>query len=430
MTFGPPPPESVDVYISTHRNFYGRGGALVFATGLNRALRGRGISTCFLNQSSPADPPCEEFDDTPQRNVAIAGSGLLWRLKSWLFTRRLEESLRKLPPPRKAFVSMSFYWVAAAKRAWPNTPVYFPVPCLLANCTPFTWPGGRPPSFWKWLDHRGVRRAEHAACAAADVILTPTEQARQEILAFHPRIRGEIRTCPYGPEPIRLSREMRNTQRNALGVEDEAVLFLAVGACEPNKGFDLAIREWQAVDRRGVLAIVGEGPDRAAYKQMVADLKLAGHVLVVGPQPVIDPWLAAADCVLSTSHYDMFPLSVQEGWAAGRPAIVPLHEPPSVFSGCAEIVRIAGGGLLYDRNRSGALARRVNQFINERVLRASLTKEADQIGHTRAGWEQYANAILGTRNKSTANEPQRTAESADPEPCVAATSSQDGMCDR
>ena len=414
MTESSPTAEPRDVYLSMHRNAYGKGGALAFGNGLNAALRARGATTLFLNQTARAAPEFEEYEDTPVRNIRVPQSSLLWRLKSWLLSRRLEKALRELPPPRRAFVSMSMYWAAAARRAWPNTRVIYPVPCLLANCLPFTWPKRRPPSFWKWLDFHGVRRAEHAACAAADSILAPTHQAREEILAFHPGVEDKIEVCPYGPPPVPFYENARLVLRVALGMNEKDVLFLAIGAYERNKGFDWLIQEWPRVNPHGILAIVGEGPDREAYEQMIQDLQLSQRVFVAGLQPKIEPWLSATDCMLSASRYDMFPYSIQEGWAAGRPALVPRHAPPHTYAGCAEVVSTEGGGLVYDRERADDLVEQINQFITDADLRTNLTAQAKRIGRARAGWEEYVRVILQDPSESARRTNHDAAAAIDP----------------
>ncbi len=325
--------------------------------------------------------------------LPIAPPRLLWRFQSWRLAGQIEQRLRELTPPRLAFVGMNMHWVIAAKRAWPDVKVVYRMPCLLSNCLPFTWLGRRPPTFWSKVDFAGVRNAERQALRMADLVLVPTRLAREEILAFQPAAGGRVAVCAYGCQPGTVSDEIRRAHRRAcrLGIDDFAVL--AVGTCDMNKGFDLAIRELSRVDRRGHLIVVGDGPERARLVRLARDCGVSDRVQLVGAQSDMARWFAAADCVISTSHYDMYPNAIQEGMYLGRPVVVPEHTPSTVYAGAAELVGGLGGGLLYDRSRPGALAAALDRLIADDELTTELGRQAARIAHARGGWERCVAAV-------------------------------------
>lgn len=390
-------PDRPDIYLTSHRNAYGWGGALSFGTGFLAACRNRGLKTVLL----ATDPDTRGSAVT--RHVPIRRRPLVWRLQSWFTAGQLERALRHLPPPRAAFVGMNMFWVTAAKQAWPGAHVVYRLPCLLTNCLPFTWPTGRPPTLWGRADFAGLCRTERRALALADVILAPTAAARDETIALQPAARDRIVVCPYGPRPHPVNASQRTQQRVALGVGHDALVVLAAGVCDRNKGFDLAIREWPATDPRARLLVLGDGPDRDALRRTAASLRVADRVHLLGTQADTEPWYAAADGVLSTSHYDMYPNTIQEGLAFGRPAIVPQHAPPAVYAGVAEVIRQEGGGLLYDRAQPGALADAVNRLANTEGLAARLGQEALAAAQRRSGWDACVDAIVGPRGQSPAS---------------------------
>ncbi len=408
---GPAP----DVYVACFSDLRRWGGALTAARGLIAAARRRGLSTLLLGVSSQPDDPTATAVTPAELNLRKPSSRWLWRIGSWRTIGQLQRQLRRLPPPRQAFVGISMYWAVAAKRVWPHVPVTYLLPCLLANCLPFTWPRHRPPTFWRRLDFAGISRAERLAFALADRTLAPTRQAHDEVLAFQPAAHGRVDVCTYGCDPEPLSPEMRTTQRQALGLHDDEVMFLLAGVCDLNKAFDYALRELPSIDPRGRLLIVGDGPQRPHLQQLAGDLGIMNRVYFVGPQREMAPWHAAADVVLSTSHYDTFPNAVLEGMCHGRPVVVPRNDPPHVFAGIPEILASSGGGLVYDRRQSGALSAAMNKLIADPVLASSLGQQAQAVARREFRWDRVLDRIAGL-DAAAVSPKRRTTSQPEPEP--------------
>ena len=317
-----------------------------------------------------------------------------WRLRNWLMPRMMAKSLRRLPPPRRAVVSVSPTWAVAAKLAWPETPVVFIFSCLLANCQPFTWPENRRRSFWQKVDFAGVRRYETLALTRSDLTLAPTHQSVDEIVAFAPDCGSRVEQCDYGAAPLAVTREMREQKRREFGVAPEDMLIAAVGLCDKNKAFDLAIKALPNIDFRGRLLILGDGPELNNLKLLAENLKVADRVVFAGAQRDLAPWYAAADCTLSTSGYDTFPNVLMESMSAGRPIVTPRHQPPQVYSGYAEVVRQENCGLCYDRRRPGDLEICINRLIRNPSEREALGRAAKDAVKRRFNWTNVANRVL------------------------------------
>ena len=175
-----------DLHIGCFSDVHGWGGALSFAVSVVTASRARGLSTLLLGATVRGEEPALGRRDASRLNVRLRRRPLVWRVQSWQVGGQLLRQLRELAPPRTGFIALSPYWAVAAKRAWRHVPVVYKLPCLLHNCLPFTWPGRRPPTLWKGVDFAGIALQEHLAFALADLIVTPTEAARCEVLDFHP----------------------------------------------------------------------------------------------------------------------------------------------------------------------------------------------------------------------------------------------------
>jgi glycosyltransferase involved in cell wall biosynthesis len=398
------PTHARDIDLASHSSVYGVGGGVTVTEQLATTFEQRGYRCLVLGVGENIVPVTDHGASAGRLNLRVSTPKHLWRLRNWLMPGALARSLSELPPPRVAFVGVNPLWILAAKRAWPDIPTVFLFVALLSNCQPFTWPRRRP-TFWQRMDHAAIRRAEHLALSVADRIIVPTRQARDELENFHPASGGRIDVCTYGSEPRTVSAIARANKRTELGLSDEDVVVLAVGVCNVNKGFDLAIREMKSVDARGHLVVIGEGPERNSLARLAEEQGVANRVRLVGRQPELDPWYAAADCVLSTSRYDTFPYAILDGMSSGRPVVVPCHAPPNVYAGLAEFVADHGGGVLYDRQRNGALAACVNELIRHPQSRAALGDQGREVALRHLHWDTCANLVIGDVAKQTVGAP-------------------------
>ena len=166
------------------------------------------------------------------------------------------------------------------------------------------------------IDRRVVQSAEAVVVVSAAL--------REELVeAGTPSDR--VHEIPNGvdADPIAsVAREGRQAVRVELGLGDDDALVLVLGRLSPEKGQDVALDAFAALDRQDVrLLLVGDGATREALEARVARLDLGGRVVFGGWRG--DPWacLGAADVFLLPSRSEGLPLALLEAMAAGVPAI-------------------------------------------------------------------------------------------------------------
>jgi GalNAc-alpha-(1->4)-GalNAc-alpha-(1->3)-diNAcBac-PP-undecaprenol alpha-1,4-N-acetyl-D-galactosaminyltransferase len=154
---------------------------------------------------------------------------------------------------------------------------------------------------------------------------------------------------------------------------DGAMLVLAVGRLDVQKGFDVLLESFSMVIQQRPtwrLLIVGEGAERGRLEAQALSLGIASVVSFEGA--VLDPYpfFLRADMVVVPSRFEGFPNVALEAMMCGRPVIC-----SNCRTGPKELLRNGTYGLLVPVENSGALARAIIQLGDDPQLRDRLGRE-------------------------------------------------------
>jgi glycosyltransferase involved in cell wall biosynthesis len=136
--------------------------------------------------------------------------------------------------------------------------------------------------------------------------------------------------------------------------------LVTVGFLQHQKGIDALLPAFARVRERrsdATLDIVGDGPDRATYERLTAELSLDDAVMFHGLQPKsrIAEILAASDLFVLASRFDNNPCVLVEAQASGLPIVA------TRVGGIPEIVGDAG--LLAERDDVEGIAARILEAL-------------------------------------------------------------------
>lgn len=113
--------------------------------------------------------------------------------------------------------------------------------------------------------------------------------------------------------------------RARLGVADARPIIGSVGCLAPRKDYGTLLEALASLTARGrdvVVALVGDGPDRAALEAQARSLGLSERVRFLGERSDVDRLLPAMDLFVLSSREEGIPNALLEAMAAGRPSIV------------------------------------------------------------------------------------------------------------
>jgi len=213
---------------------------------------------------------------------------------------------------------------------------------------------------------RVVRLMERRVARAASVVLGVSSD-----LVDRARDRGarDARLAPVAvPAPCRAPETddgARQKARAELGAVERSLL-LAVGRLDAATGHGPlldAARHWRSLDPPPLLAIAGEGPDRAVLQRRIDAEGLP--VRLLGRRDDVPGLLAVADVAVLSSRWEARSLLAQEALHAGVPLVA------TAVGGVPELVGEAAELVPY--GDSGALADAVIRLLADPVRRAELT---------------------------------------------------------
>ncbi|CAG7657462.1 glycosyltransferase family 4 protein [Actinacidiphila bryophytorum] len=230
-----------------------------------------------------------------------------------------------------------------------------------------TWHGGAPAAggrglVLRWLERRAVRGATVVLGVSSELVDRARGLGGKDV-----RLAPAAVPRPPGrpPRPPDEGERHRQKTRADHGAVDRPLL-LAVGRLEPAQGYDLlldAAERWSALDPAPLVAVAGEGGQRAALERRIEAGRLP--VLLLGRRDDIPDLLAAADLVVLPSRWEARALIAQEALHAGVPLVA------TDVGGMRELVGDAA--VLVPYGDPGALAAAVTSLLADPDRRAALS---------------------------------------------------------
>ena len=211
----------------------------------------------------------------------------------------------------------------------------------------------------EWLMQASI----NSLFARADRVIGVSDEVTQTLQRSTRLPSERLVTIPNGIDGSQFQLDQdKMALRQQLGLPLERPIAISVGRLTRQKGYpDLltALTLIPAAERPMTL-IVGDGPDRHALEELVAELGLTDDVRFLGGRSDIPDLLVAADCFVLASLWEGLPLVLIESMAARLPAIV------TSVGGNPGVVEDGETGLLVPASDPPALAKALRDLLGDR----------------------------------------------------------------
>ena len=157
-------------------------------------------------------------------------------------------------------------------------------------------------------------------CAACDAVIAPTPKIQWLLAGYG--VRCPVSVIPTGLDLRRFAVAPDPALRDALALPQDAPVLLYLGRLAKEKNIAELIDALPRISR-GVLLIVGDGPERAALQARAEALGLTDRVRFAGmvPPAEVPRYYALADAFVSASTSEAQGLTYIEALAAGLPLL-------------------------------------------------------------------------------------------------------------
>jgi glycosyltransferase involved in cell wall biosynthesis len=150
--------------------------------------------------------------------------------------------------------------------------------------------------------------------------------------------------------------------RARFGIGTGDIVLVSVGRLDRLKGQDHIIEALPSIgtpDRRVVLVLVGDGPERPRLEGLIKARGLAGRVHFAGAESDVRPYLAAADLFVLASTAEGMSGALLEAMAWQLPVVA------TAVGGTPEVVVNGESGLLVPPRDEDALARACRRLLDD-----------------------------------------------------------------
>ena len=269
-------------------------------------------------------------------------------------------------------------WLAALACRWLRT-VHGPAP-VLVRTRHVSIPVPDDPAT-RWLYRKATSR-----------VVTTGDALRAQLVHDNGLDPARVDSVPTGIDAEAFAPRPRAAARHELGIDAAAPLIGIVATLRSWKGHRFLVEAMPRLAHRDArLAIVGDGPQRAALEAQVDALGLRDRVIFAGQQPDVMRWLPAFDVfVLPSYANEGVPQALLQAMFAGVPCVTTDAGAIPEIARDADTARVvaredpaalAAGidAVLDDREGSEAMARRAREFVTPRYGLATMLDRMEDV---------------------------------------------------
>lgn len=186
--------------------------------------------------------------------------------------------------------------------------------------------------------------------------------------------------------------EEKDRLKGFYGISKNKKLLLALGRFSKVKQFDLAISTMALLPSDYLLILVGSGPEREKYQNIIDTNNLKNRVLLFDSTSSPENFYKMADVFLMTSKYESFGQTILEACVSGL-QIIAFNRKSGVNTNIELMLSECEGVYLVEEQSIDALAATIiKPFENQGITHASFIKNQNILSK-RYSWSNFISSL-------------------------------------
>jgi len=186
--------------------------------------------------------------------------------------------------------------------------------------------------------------------------------------------------------------EEKNKLKDLYGVSKNKKNLLALGRFSEIKQFDLAILAMTLLPDDYLLILVGSGPEREKYQNIINKNNLKDRVLLFNSTTSPEDFYKMADVFLMTSRYESFGQTILEACVSGL-QIISFSRKSGVNTNTELMLSECEGAYLVEEQSIDALANTIMEsFENKKIAHSNFTKNQNILSK-RYSWNNFVSSL-------------------------------------
>jgi len=188
------------------------------------------------------------------------------------------------------------------------------------------------------------------------------------------------------------SLEEKNKLKDFYGISKNKKLLLALGRFSEVKQFNLAISTMALLPSDYLLILVGSGPERENYQNIINNNNLKDRVLLFNSTTSPENFYKMADVFLMTSKYESFGQTILEACVSGL-QIISFSRKSGVNTNIELMLSECEGIYLVEEQSTDALANTIIQsFENKKIEHSGIIKNQNILSK-RYSWNNFVSSL-------------------------------------
>jgi glycosyltransferase involved in cell wall biosynthesis len=237
--------------------------------------------------------------------------------------------------------------------------------------------------FNSWFQIAGIK-----CCSKIFVFSENVKKQLLELTSF-----DNIEIVKPGIDLEKFTKISKSQARSEIGIDKDDYVFLCIGRFIERKGYSLAIEAFSKIEStNSKLILVGEGPEKSNYVDMVNRLNLSGRVSIYDKTDKAEIFYKSSDVFLMTSFNEPFGQTILEAMASKLGVIAFENDVDKIVQTASPEILVHKGGALFCKPNLNSLSEAMSESIENGLNKSFGEFNLQEV--KKYSWEILSNNLI------------------------------------